>query len=95
VATFKESLYKVTIKIKVGNVVKSVGLGIYKDNNKINTETDKEIVRKKSKKVLGNGTIIIKSIENTKITTPISVTSLINFSVFLTLFIRFHPYNIS
>ncbi len=93
-ATFKESLYKVTIKIIVGKVVKSVGFGIYKLKSKIKTPTDKEIVRKKSSIPLGSGTIIIKSIAKTKTTTPKSVISLKNLSDFLTLFTRFHPYYI-
>jgi hypothetical protein len=38
--------------------------------------------------------MIIKSIANTKATTPKSVTSLNTLSEFLTLFTRFHPYNI-
>ena len=57
--------------------MKSVGLGIYKAKSKINTETDKEIVKKKSRSPLGSGIIIIKSIEKTNKTTPISVISLI------------------
>jgi hypothetical protein len=84
----------VTIKIKVGNVVKSVGFGIYKLSNNIKIPTDKEIVKKKSSIPLGRGIIIIKSIAKTKATTPKSVISLKNFSEFLTLATRFHPYNI-
>ncbi len=78
----------------VGKVVKSVGFGIYKDKSKIKTATAKEIVRKKSKSPLGSGTIIISSIANTNNTTPISVISLKNLNAFLTLFTRFHPYNV-
>ena len=56
---------------------KSVGLGIYKLSSIIKTPTDKETVKKKSRIPLGSGTIIIKSIANTKPTTPKSVISLI------------------
>ena len=78
----------------MGNVVKSVGLGIYKLKSSIKTPTDKEIVKKKSSIPLGSGTMIIRSIANTKATTPKSVISLNIFNEFLILFIRFHPYNI-
>ena len=91
---FKESLKSVTIKIKVGNVVKSVGFGIYKAKSKINTDTDNDKVKKKSSNEFGRGTIIIKSIEKTKATTPKSVISLKSLSVFLILVTRFYPYNI-
>ena len=93
-AILSESLNNVTIKISVGNVVKSVGFGIYNDNKRIKTETAKEIVRKKSSMELGSGIIIINSIENTKTTTPKSVTSLRSFREFFILFTRFNPYNI-
>ena len=93
-AILSESLKSVTIKISVGKVVKSVGFGIYKDNKSIKTETANEIVRKKSSMELGSGTIIIKSIEKTKTTTPKSVTSLRSFREFFILFTRFNPYNI-
>jgi hypothetical protein len=56
--------------------------------------TDKEIVKKKSSIPLGRGIMIIKSIANTKTTTPKSVISLSNLSEFFILFTRFHPYNI-
>lgn len=94
VATLSDSLYKVTIKIRVGNVVKSVGLGIYKLSSKIKIPTDRDIVKKKSSIPLGRGIMIIKRIAKTKATTPKSVASLNILSEFLTLFIRFHPYNI-
>ena len=93
-AILRDNLKRVTININVGNVVKSVGRGIYKDKSKIKTETDKEIVKKKSKIEFGRGTIIINNIEKTNITTPISVTSLRSFKVFLTLFTSSHPYYI-
>ncbi len=38
------------ISISVGKVVKSVGFGIYRAMSIINTEMDKDMVRKKSKK---------------------------------------------
>jgi hypothetical protein len=66
VAIFKESLKRVTISIRVGNVVRSVGLGTYKDIINIRTESAKDIVRKKSSKPLGRGTIMIASIAITK-----------------------------
>jgi hypothetical protein len=56
--------------------------------------TDKEIVKKKSSIPLGRGIMIIKSIANTKTTTPKSVISLNNLREFFILFSRFHPYNI-
>jgi len=52
------------------------------------------MVRKKSNKELGSGTIIIKSIEKTKATTPKSVISLKTLSEFLIFVTRFYPYNI-
>ena len=94
-AILSESLYNVTIKISVGNVVKSVGFGMYNDKSSIKTETASDIVRKKSKNEFGRGIIIIKSIENTKTTTPKSVISLRSFNEFFILFIRFNPYHIS
>ena len=54
-----------------------MGFGIYKPSNKIKTETDKDIVKKKSSIPLGRGIIIINKIEKTNKTTPISVISLI------------------
>ena len=69
VAMFSDSLKRVTISIKVGNVVKSVGFGTYKDIIKIKTETAKEIVKKRSKTLLGSGTMMIASIIKTKTTT--------------------------
>jgi len=69
-----------------------VGLGIYKDKSKIKTATAKEMVRKKSRRPLGSGTIIIKRIANTKKTTPMSVTSFNNLKALLTLFTSSHPY---
>ncbi len=72
--------------------MKSVGFGIYKDKSKIKIETDKEIVRKKSKNPFGSGTIIIKRIAKTNPTTPKSVSSLKYLSEDFTLFISFHPY---
>lgn len=56
------------INIKVGNVVKSVGFGMYSDIRIIKTEIDRDIVRKKSSAELGKGTIIIASIAIIKIT---------------------------
>ena len=94
VAIFKDNLNKVTIKIKVGKVVKSVGFGIYKDKSKIKTDTDKDIVKKKSKNPFGRGTIIISRIEKTNTTTPKSVTSLKTFKLFFILFTRLYPYYI-
>lgn len=94
VAILRDNLKSVTININVGKVVKSTGLGIYNDKSKIKTETERESVKKKSNIELGKGTIIIRSIEKTKTTTPKSVISLKNFSVFLILFIRFYPYYI-
>ena len=91
---FNESLNSVTINIKVGKVVKSVGFGIYKAKSKIRTDTDKDKVKKKSSNEFGRGTIIIKRMEKTKATTPKSVTSLNIFSEFLTFFSRFNPYYI-
>ncbi len=79
----------------VGNVVKSVGFGIYKDKSKIKIETDKEIVRKKSKNPFGRGIIIIKRIAKTNPTTPKSVSSLRYLRVYFILLTRFHPYCIS
>jgi len=79
----------------VGKVVKSVGLGIYKDKSKIKIETDKEIVRKKSKKPFGKGTIIIKRIAKTNPTTPKSVSSLRYLREDFILVTSFHPYCIS
>ncbi len=52
------------------------------------------MVRKKSSKELGRGTMIIKSIEKTNATTPKSVISLKNLSELLILVTRFHPYYI-
>jgi hypothetical protein len=66
VAIFKESLKSVTISIRVGKVVRSVGFGTYKDIIKIKTETAREIVRKKSNIALGSGTMIIAKIAITK-----------------------------
>ena len=60
------------IKISVGNVVKSVGLGIYREIKIIKTDIAIEIVRKKSNKPLGKGTIIIAIIAIIK---PITVKS--------------------
>ncbi len=67
---------------------------MYKLKSRINTETAKEIVKKKSKNELGKGTITISNIENTKPTTPKSVISLRALSDCLIFFIRFNPYNI-
>ncbi len=47
------------MSIRVGNVVKSVGFGIYKDMRIIKTDIDSDIVRKRSSTELGRGTIII------------------------------------
>ena len=69
VEIFKESLKSVIIKINVGKVVKSVGLGMYKEIKIISTETESEITRKKSSIALGSGTIIIAKIETIKTTT--------------------------
>ncbi|EDM24194.1 hypothetical protein CMTB2_01723 [Caminibacter mediatlanticus TB-2] len=52
------------------------------------------MVKKKSSNPLGSGTIIIRSIEKTNITTPISVISLKNLSDFFTLFTSLVPYKI-
>jgi hypothetical protein len=52
--------------MRVGNVVKSVGLGTYKDIIKIKTAIAREIVRKKSNIALGRGTMIIAKIAITK-----------------------------
>jgi hypothetical protein len=69
VAIFSESLKSVMISIKVGNVVKSVGFGTYKDIISIKTETAKDTVKNKSSMLLGSGTMIIASIIKTKTTT--------------------------
>jgi hypothetical protein len=69
VAIFSESLKSVIIKIRVGNVVKSVGLGIYKDIRIIKTESEREMVRKKSSTELGSGTMIIAKIDIISATT--------------------------
>ena len=79
----------------VGKVVKSVGFGIYKDKSKIKIETDKEIVRKKSKNPFGRGIIIIKRIAKTNPTTPKSVSSLRYLREDLILLTSAHPYCIS
>ena len=79
----------------VGKVLKSVGFGIYKDKSKIKTETDKDIVRKKSKNPFGSGTIMIKRIAKTNPTTPKSVSSLRYLREDFNLFTSFHPYSIS
>ncbi len=50
------------ISINVGNVVKSVGFGIYRDISIIKTEIERDIVSKKSSTALGRGTIIIAKI---------------------------------
>lgn len=76
-AIFKDNLNNVTININVGKVVKSVGFGIYNPKSNIKTATANEIVKKKSSIPLGSGIIIIKSIEKTNKTTPISVISFI------------------
>lgn len=99
VAIFKESLKSVMMSIKVGNVVKSVGFGIYKEISIIKTETDKEIVKKKSNTELGKGTIIIANIAIMKNTTVRSLAFIIgsiygameakNFCLFLAKFYRF------
>jgi len=47
------------MSMRVGNVVKSVGFGIYKDMRMIKTDMDRDIVRKRSRTELGRGTIII------------------------------------
>jgi hypothetical protein len=78
----------------VGKVVKSVGFGIYKLKRSIKTPTESDMVKKKSNMPLGSGTIIISNIANTKATTPKSVISLRNLSLFFILFTRFHPYNV-
>ena len=75
-------------------MVKSVGFGIYNDKSKIKTETDKDIVRKKSKNPFGRGTIIISNIEKTNKTTPMSVISLKTLRVFFNLSTRLYPYHI-
>ena len=75
-------------------MLKSVGFGIYNDKSKINTATDKEIVRKKSKNPFGRGTIIIKRIAKTNPTTPKSVSSLRYLREDLILLTSAHPYSI-
>ena len=65
-ATLSESLKRVIIKIRVGKVVKSVGLGIYKEIKMIKTAIAIEIVSIKSKRKLGRGTIIMAKIAITK-----------------------------
>lgn len=57
------------IRISVGKVVKSVGLGIYKEIRIISTEIEIDTVKKKSKIPLGSGTIMIASIAIIKATT--------------------------
>jgi len=69
VATFKESLNRVKIRIIVGKVVKSVGFGTYRDISRIKTANAIETVSKISKKAEGRGTIIIAKIDITNRTT--------------------------
>lgn len=54
------------IKISVGNVVRSVGFGIYRLIIIINTEIAIEIVKKRSKTALGRGTMMIAMMAITK-----------------------------
>ncbi|OCS26250.1 hypothetical protein CFVB10_05175 [Campylobacter fetus subsp. venerealis cfvB10] len=61
-AIFKDRRNSVIISIKVGNVLRSVGFGIYIEINIINTEIDSESAKKKSSTGLGSGTMIIAKI---------------------------------
>jgi hypothetical protein len=67
------------ISSRVGNVVKSAGLGIYKAISIIRTDADSEIVRKKSRIALGSGTIIIDKIATKNSTIVKSLDPVTNF----------------
>ena len=80
VAILRDNLKRVTINIKVGKVVKSVGRGIYKEIKIIKIESAIEMVSIKSKMAPGSGTIIIPRTDITKNTTPRSLDCIIRLS---------------
>jgi len=68
------------MRISVGKVVKSVGFGTYSEMSKIKTARAIEIVRNRSKRPDGRGTIMIASIAITKTTTLKSLWPIRKFS---------------
>lgn len=69
VAILSESLKRVMMRMSVGKVVRSVGLGTYSEISRIKTATAIEIVSRKSKTPEGRGTMIIARIAITNATT--------------------------
>ena len=81
VATLRASRNSVRISISVGKVVRSVGFGIYSDISKIRTANAIDIVKNRSSRDDGRGTIIMAKIAITNATTLRSFCEIKKFSV--------------